>query len=154
MNGLAKDIVLLIAAGGLLFSLMFIFLGRYLWIEGREMRGAGVTVTATVLKKLRHPEDRSWGGLENYYVRCSFNDAVGKAHEVELKVQSKLWRQTREGGTLWLTYMNGQPETARVGPRLGWQIRGIVGTIIMAFGIVALLVIPFAAFREWINIGS
>jgi hypothetical protein len=143
-----RGFALLIALGGIAFGALFIAIGWYLWREGRELRRTGVTVTATVLKKFRQAEGATWGGLEDYHVRCTFTDpGTGKVQERDLKVQSKLWRQLREGGALPLTLIPTQPETVRPGPKLGWKIRGIAGFVMLAVGVAAVTIFPFAALR-------
>ncbi|MEO5961498.1 MAG: DUF3592 domain-containing protein [Opitutaceae bacterium] len=144
-----RGFALLIALGGVAFGALFIAVGWYLWREGRELRRTGVTANATVQKKFRQAEGATWGGLEDYHVRCTFSDSsTGKVHERDLKVQSKLWRQLRDGGSLLLTFLPGQPETARPGPKLGWKIRGFVGLAMLVVGAAAILIFPFAALRD------
>ena len=147
MANTSKSLLLAVAGGGIFFGALFLFIGWRLWREGRELRSAGVSTDATILKKFRKPEDGSWGGLENYYVRCAWQDAAGATHEIEVKVQSKLWRQLSEGGSVAITYLPGQVETARAGPRWGWKLRGAVGIVIMIFGVIAIIVFPFSALR-------
>ena len=95
----SKSLLLVVALGGLFYGAIFLYVGWRLWREGRELRSAGVTANAKVLKKYRKSEDRSWGGLENYYVLCGFQDEAGIAREVEVKLPSKLWRWLHEGST-------------------------------------------------------
>lgn len=147
----SKAFLALIAAGGLFFGLLFIFLGWKLWSNGRELRSSGITVSATIKQKFRNAKDQSWGGLENYYLRCTFQDASGNAEEMEVKVPSKLWRQLREGQNFDITYLPGQIESAEAGPRWGWQVRGFIGVAMMLFGIVALTVIPLGILRELLS---
>jgi hypothetical protein len=147
----SKTLHWLIAGGGLLFGCLFLFLGWRLWSNGRELRRSGVSVSATVQKKFRKAEDRSWGGLENYYVRCTFTDINGQAHETEVKVPSKLWRQLREGGTVEMTYLPGQIKAAQAGPRWGWQVRGVLGIGLMLLGLAALIMFPFGILREMLQ---
>jgi hypothetical protein len=144
----SKTLHLLIASGGLLFGVLFLFLGWRLWSNGRELRSTGISTGATITKKFRKAEDRSWGGLENYYVRCAFKDSEGQAQETEVKLPSKLWRQLREGGTLELTSRPGQVNAAQAGPRWGWQVRGVLGIGLMLFGLAALVVFPLGVLRE------
>ncbi len=139
---------LLIASGGLLFGCLFLFLGWRLWSNGRDLRSDGISTNATITKKFRKAEDGSWGGLENYYVRCTFTDTSGQAHESDVKVPSKLWRQLREGGTLAITHLPGNMETMQAGPRWGWQVRGVLGIGLMLFGLAALVVFPLGILRE------
>ena len=147
----SKTLHLLIAGGGLLFGVLFLFVGWRLWSNGRELRSAGISTTATVQMKFRKAEDRSWGGLENYYIRCTFTDTNGQAHESDVKVQSKLWRQLREGGTLAITYLPGRTEMAQAGPRWGWQVRGVLGIGVMLLGLAALIVFPLGILREMLQ---
>ncbi|HEX8235967.1 MAG TPA: hypothetical protein VF600_08420 [Abditibacteriaceae bacterium] len=147
----SKPLLLLIACGGLFFGALFLYIGWRLWSNGRELRSTGISTHATVQKKFRKAADRSWGGLENYYVRCAFQDANGQAHETEIKVPSKLWRQLREGGTLAITYLPGHVEMAQAGPRWGWQVRGVLGIGLMLLGLAALVVFPLGILREMLQ---
>lgn len=135
-----------------MFGVLFLFLGWRLWSNGRELRSNGISTGATISKKFRKAEDRSWGGLENFYVRCVFQDENRQAHETEVKVPSKLWRQLREGGTLTITYLPERIETVQAGPRWGWQVRGVLGIGLMLFGLVALIVFPFGILREMLQV--
>lgn len=147
----SKTLPLLIACGGLFFGALFLYVGWRLWSNGRELRSHAISTSATITKKLRKAEDRSWGGLENYYLRCAFTDANGQAHETEVKVPSKLWRQVREGGTLTITYMPGRVETVQAGPRWGWQVRGVLGIGLMLLGMAALVMFPLGILREMLQ---
>ena len=145
----SRTFAYLIALAGVGFGTLFIFLGLYLWREGKEVRQTGVTVNAAILKKLRKAEGASWGGLENYFIRCSYLDAATQSREeVELKVQSKVWRSLDEGGTVKLTVIPGRPDTIRMGPLWGRKARAGIGVVMMLFGAAAILVFPFAALNH------
>ena len=142
---------LLIAFGGLLIGTIFIFIGWYLWYDGRDLRSHGRTVTATVLKKFRKADQGLLGQLENYYVRCAFQDTTGLLHEVEVSLHSKLWFQVREGNTAKLTYLQTNPDETQFGSRFDWQVRGWVGMVMIVFGVLGIAVISFGAFQEWLQ---
>jgi len=145
----SRELLLIVGLGGVFFGALFLFVGWRLWREGRELRSAGISTQAKILKKFRKSEDRSWGGLENYYVLCGFEDETGLAREVEIKVPSKGWRWLREGSTLPVTFVPGQIETARAGARWGWKLRGAIGIIVMLYGLAALVVFPLGAIIGW-----
>ena len=90
MNTAPTELLIAVAVGGLFFGALFIFVGWRLWNVGRELRRSGVTARTEVLQKLRKSEDRSRGGLGNYYVRCAWRDEAGVLREVEVKLPSKL----------------------------------------------------------------
>lgn len=139
---------LLIAFGSLLIGTLFLFIGWYLWYEGRDLRNNGHTVTATVLGKFRKEDQGLLGQLENYYVRCAFQDMAGRLHEVEMSVQSKLWLQMREGNTTQLTYVPTDPDETQPGSLLDWRVRGVIGIVMMTFGALAVIFISVGAFQE------
>lgn len=143
---------LLIAFGGLIIGILFILIGWYLWYEGRDLRNNGHTVTATVLKKFRKEDQGLLGQLENYYIRCAFQDTTGLLREVEVHMQSKLWFQVREGNTTKLTYLPTDPDETQPGSHFDWKMRGVIGIIMMIFGVLAIAVISVGAFQEWLQV--
>jgi hypothetical protein len=151
MATLPKAFNLLFGAGGLAFGVLFIFIGLYLWRDGRELRKNGVTITATVQKKLRKADDKSWGGIENYYIQCSFADTNGATNQVEMKVQSKVWRQLDEGGIVKLTWLPGDTQSVKMGPLWGRKIRGIVGLVMVAFGGIAAIAFPIGGVVSYLR---
>ncbi|GAB2559684.1 hypothetical protein [Spirosoma areae] len=142
---------LLIAFGGLIIGAILIFIGWYLWYEGRDLRNSGLTVTAIVLKKFRKEDQCLLGRLENYYARCAFQDTTGLPHEVDVYMQSKLWYQVSEGNTTQLTYVPDELDETQPGSRFGWQVRGIAGILMMVFGTLTIAVISVGGFQEWLR---
>ena len=142
---------MLAAAGGLLIGALFIWIGLHLWRDGRELRRSGVTVTAKVQEKYRKTEDRSWGGLENYYIRCVFTGTDGQTNAVELKVQSKQWRQLTEQGPVKLTWLPGQPDSVKLGPRWGRKLRGAIGFVMIAIGGISVVVFPLGGLLDFLR---
>lgn len=139
---------LLIAVGSLLIGLAFIYLGQYLWKNGRNLRINGQTATATILRKFRQENQGALGQLENYYAWCSFHDAHGLPRKVEVKLQSKLWFQVSEGTTIQLTYIPNNLLETQFGSKLSWKIRGFLGLVIMGFGSLVILVITLDSIQE------
>jgi len=75
-------------------------------------------------------------------VRCTFTDpSTGVAHELALKIPTRLWHSLHQGGSLPIVVKPGEPNSARPGVLLGWKIRGFVGLTLMAFG--GLLTLTF-----------
>lgn len=130
MNPNSPAFAVLIAFGGVFFGILFFFVGRYLWREGRQLRREGVGVRGTILQKINK------GGWDSNALRCAFRDATG-THEVELTVSSKLYHQVRENGTVPLTLLPGRLQTVRVGSHFGWKLRGVIGLGMMAVGVLA-----------------
>ncbi len=149
-----KTLPLLIALGGLLIGTIFLLLGWWLRQDPHNLRQRGVTVQATILKKIRKADDQSWGGLENYYLQCHFADAKGKPHEAEIKVQSKAWRMLKEGGVVSLTWLPGDISSISYGSKLSLRIKAGVGWTLFGLGIVALVIFPFNGIREFLKGGS
>lgn len=142
---------LLIAFGGLFLGAIFILIGWYLWYEGRELRTNGRTVTAIVKEKFRKVDQDLLGQLENYYIRCVFQDTTGLLQEVEVSLQSKRWYQVSEGKTTQLTYVPDDLDETLPGSRFGWQVRGVIGIALMALGVLSTAVISVGAFQEWLR---
>jgi hypothetical protein len=149
-----KTLPLLIALGGLLIGTIFLLLGWWLRQDPHELRNRGVTVKATILKKIRKADDQAWGGLENYYIQCQFADAEGKPREVEIKVQSKAWRMLKEGGVVSLTWLPGDISSISYGSKLSLRIKAGVGWTLVGLGIVALVIFPFNGIREFLKAGK
>jgi hypothetical protein len=145
----SRFLPLLLGAGGLLLAGLFIVIGCYLWRDGRELRRIGQTVKATVRKKFRKADDRSWGGFENYYILCSLGDVEGPSHVIELKVQSKVWRSLREGGSVALTWLPGKLDSIKMGPLWGRRLRGAVGAAMIGFGTVAAIAFPVGGLLDF-----
>ena len=142
---------LLIAFGGLFIGALFTLIGWYLWYEGRDLRTSGLTVTAIVLKKFRREDQGLLGELENYYARCMFLDPAGLRHEVDVSMQSKRWFQLNEGATTRLTYVPEGLDETQPGSRFNWQLRGVLGIVMIAFGLLAIAVFTINGFQEWLS---
>jgi hypothetical protein len=143
-----KFLPYLIGTGGLLLGALFVFLGSRLWKSSRELATAGVSVEATVSKKFRREAGATWGGLENAFVLLAYTDASGQAHEAELKVATKIWRQLDEGGTFGVSYLPAQPERVFPHTVLAHKIRCGVAVALFGFGAVAVILFPIGALRE------
>lgn len=144
----SKAFPVLIGIGGVAFGILFLFLGRALWAGGRELRRQGTSTHADVVRKWRKADDASWGGMENCYIQCRYTNATGSLEEIELKVQSRAWRQISEGGRVWLSYIPGRPQSVVLGPFWAQKLRGLVGIVLMLAGTAALVVFPWQAVRE------
>ena len=147
----SKSLPLLIAFGGLVIGTIFILVGWWLRQDPNGLRQRGVTVKATIQKKIRKAGDNSWGGLENYYLQCQFTDGEGKAREADIKVQSKAWRMLKEGGVVSLTWLPGEIGSIRYGSKLSLRIKAGVGWTLFGLGIIALVVFPFSGIREFLK---
>jgi hypothetical protein len=142
---------LLIAFVGLFFGGLSIFIGWYLWYDGRDLRSNGLTVTATILKKFRKDDQGAWGNLESYYAQCQFHDPSGQPKEVDVYMRSKLWYQVSEGATTQLTYVPDELDEPLPGSHFNWQVRGLAGIGLMAFGMLLILVLTFGGIQEWLS---
>jgi hypothetical protein len=143
-----KFLPYLIAAGGLLFGALFIFLGTRLWKSSRELATTGVTVEATIRKKVRREEGATWGGLENAFVLLAYTDATGRGLETELKVATKIWHRLDEGGTFGISYLPAQPEKVFPHTVLAHKIRCGVAIALIGVGAIAVVLFPSLGIRE------
>jgi hypothetical protein len=150
----SKTLPLLIALGGLLIGTIFVLVGWWLRQDPNDLRKHGVTVKATIQKKIRKADDHSWGGLENYYLQCQFTDGQGKVRDIESKVQSKAWRLLNEGSVVSLTWLPGDLASIRYGSKSSLRIKAGAGWVIFGLGVVALVIFPFNGIREFLKAGS
>lgn len=149
---LSAILPLLIAFSGLSFGALFIFIGWCLWFLGRDLSRNGITVTATVLEKFQKEDQRLPGRLAYRYVRYAFQDTSGRPHEVAISMQSKQWDQMSEGTITQLTYLPDDPDETQPGSRLRWQVRGVIGIILMACGVLSIGLTFVGSFLEFLRV--
>jgi hypothetical protein len=143
-----KFLPYLVAAGGLFFGALFIFLGTRLWKSSRELATTGITVKANITKKFRREEGATWGGLENTFILIRYTDVSGRERTGEVKVATKVWGQLKEGGTFGVSYLPAQPDKVYPHPVIAHKIRCWVAFALIGIGALALVIFPVAAFRE------
>ena len=143
-----KFLPYLIAVGGLFFGSLFIFLGTRLWKSSRMLATMGISVEANVRQKFRRDEGATWGGLENAFVLLAYNDVSGQAHQSELKVSTKIWRQLKEGGTFAVSYLPAQPDRIFPHAVIAHKIRCGIAVVLIGLGAVALVLFPTSAVRD------
>jgi hypothetical protein len=132
----------LVGGGGLLLGVLFFGVGFYLWRDSQELRRRGVTVSALVLQKLQKAEERSADGLQAYFLRCGFPGANGETNEVELKVPPGQWHEVQENTPVTVSWLPGQPDSARLGSLWAPKLLGLAGAVMMCFGALAAIMIP------------
>ena len=143
-----KFLPYLIAAGGLFFGSLFIFLGTRLWKSSRGLATMGISVEASIRQKFRRDGGATWGGLEDAFVLLAYTDASGQAHQGELKVSTKIWRQLKEGGTFGVSYLPAQPDKIFPHTVVAHKIRCGVALVLIGLGAVAIVLFPISAVRD------
>ncbi|MFO1499446.1 MAG: DUF3592 domain-containing protein [Verrucomicrobiota bacterium] len=143
-----KILPFLVAAGGVLFGLLFIFIGWKLWHSSIRLARSGQTASATVLKKLRKEEGAAWGGLENYFVDLSYPTSDGRRRQVQMRLASKIWRTLAESGSFKISYLPGEPDKVFPHAVVAHQFRCGIAVVMMIFGAAAVGVFPIAALSE------
>src|SRR5262249_47495797 len=81
----------------------------FAWQNEKRFQSEGVPAVATVAGKEKRLETTNKKSETHYYVLYTFQDAAGRAYQGRERVSQDAWQHAKNGDTLEIEYVRGDP---------------------------------------------